>query len=256
MHPQIMKFFLPAVLLMFAFQSLWSQDLPRHIVNGKIKLDHSIVEDIYIENLSTSKNTLTVEGGYFTINARAGDTLMFSAIHIIGKQIILGTAEMSQDLIFVPLQVMPNQLAEVKIYQYDHINAVSLGIIPAGQRQYTKAERKLKAGGDLDAQLGTNSSISTDAVLNWMTGKTASLKKELEVERKESMQEKIEKMFDGNYMVNRLQIPSEYVRGFIIFAAEQTVALPVFSSKNRTAAAFMIADLAVQYKKIIAGESQ
>ena len=250
-----MKIIFSAIVLFFTVQDFWAQQAPRQTLNGKIKLDHAIVEDISIQNLQTNKSTATVNGGYFTIQAKAGDTLMFSAIHIIGKQIIISEEDLTRDLLFVPLQPIPNQLEEVKVFRYDHINAVSLGIIPAGQRSYSAAERRYKAGGDLDAKIGTNSSISTDAVINWMSGKTAMLKKELAVERKESLQEKLQQMFDDSYVVNRLQIPSEYIAGFFVYVAGESASAAIFNSKDRTAAAFAIADLAVRYKKIIAGES-
>jgi hypothetical protein len=41
-----------------------------------------------------------------------------------------------------------NQLDEVVIRRYNNINAVSLGIIPANQKSYTPAERKLRTAGD------------------------------------------------------------------------------------------------------------
>jgi hypothetical protein len=56
-----------------------------------------------------------------------------------------------------------------------HINAENLGIIPYNQKKYTAAERKLY----------TTRSGLLDRPLNWMSGRTAMLKK-VAVERKKT----------------------------------------------------------------------
>ena len=51
-------------------------------INGKVTADYNDLESIYIVNLKTEKSTLTERGGYFSINASVGDTIMLSLIHI------------------------------------------------------------------------------------------------------------------------------------------------------------------------------
>lgn len=251
-QPDMIKTF-AALLLIFFGLTVTAQG-SRVVLNGKVSLDHTIVEDIYVFNVQSSKGVSTVAGGYFTLQAQVGDTIMFSAINIIGKRIVLADEDLSQDLLIVRLELMPNMLNEVKIFNYDHINAVTLGIIPAGQRSYTSAERKFKAGADFDAKVGTSSSVSGDAIFNWMSGRAAMLKKELVVEQYESKQEKLERMFDAKYIEQKLLIPADYVRGFMVFVAEQATSAIIFNSKDRNAAAFALSELAITYKAIIGVE--
>jgi hypothetical protein len=49
-----------------------------------------------------------------------------------------------EELLSVQMESIMNQLDEVVIRRYSNVNAVSLGVIPAGQKSYTAAERKLK----------------------------------------------------------------------------------------------------------------
>jgi hypothetical protein len=46
------------------------------------------------------------------------------------------------------------------------------------------------------------------------------LKKELEVEKKESYLRQLENWFTPDYFVNKLKIPAEYVKGFQYYSIE------------------------------------
>ena len=151
-----------------------------------------------------------------------------------------------------------NQLREVVIRRYNAINAVALGIIPKGQKTYSPAERKLKTANSLDATASAGpmagGSISADPLFNFFSGRTAMLKKEIEVEKKESYLVLLEKMFDTNHFVNKLKIPLAYVKGFQYFAVENPKFTIILNSKNKTATEFLLGELATKYNEMIAGE--
>jgi hypothetical protein len=88
-----------------------------------------------------------------------------------------------------------NQLNEVVIRRYNNINAVSLGIIPSNQKSYTAAERKYAT-----ASSGRLNPMGLDPVLNFISGRTAMLKKELMVEKKIYLS-MLDNMFDENHFV-------------------------------------------------------
>ena len=46
-------------------------------------------EGITIVNISNKTNTISGNGGYFKIKAKVNDTIMFSAIHLVGKKHII-----------------------------------------------------------------------------------------------------------------------------------------------------------------------
>ena len=143
---------------------------------------------------------------------------------------------------------------------YDNINAESLGIIPEGQKKYTAAERKLKTATALNATANgggmVGGSISADPLLNFFSGRTAMLKKEIAVEKKELFMRMLENMFSLEHFIDRLKIPAEYVKGFEYYAVENDKFTVVLNSKNKTSTEFLLGELAEKYKAIIASESK
>lgn len=221
-------------------------------INGKVTADYNDLESIYIVNLKTEKSTLTERGGYFSINASVGDTIMFTAVQFKSLKIILKEEDFNKELLFVKMETFIRVLDEVKINEYKDINAVSLGIISSKTKHYTPAERKLKTASDSDAQIGTNTSIGLDPILNWMSGRTTMLKKEVEVEKKELMLTKIQNLYEAEYFVETLKIPEDFVKGFQYYIVEDAKFVEALKAKNKTMATFIMNELAVTYKDLIA----
>lgn len=258
-HKHAMKSIFCASLFLILFSNFgWAQISNPKILKGKVTSNAIDLEGIYVINIKTDASTATENGGYFNIQAKVGDTLMFSAIQFKGKKVVLMEKDFGGDLFFVKLETMINQIEEVKIIRYNHINAVSLGIIPAGQKHYTPAERRLKTATGLDATANAGSmaggSVSLDPLLNWMTGRTAMLKKEVEVEKKEFVLQKLETLFEPNFFVDKLKIPAEYVKGFWYYVAEDKRFVNALNNKNKTMATFILGELATQYLEIIKTE--
>ena len=221
-------------------------------INGKVTADYNDLESIYIVNLKTEKSTLSERGGYFSINASVGDTLMFTAVQFKSVKIALKEEDFNKELLFVKMETFIRVLDEVKINEYKDINAVSLGIISSKTKHYTPAERKLKTASDSDAQIGTNTSIGLDPILNWMSGRTTMLKKEVEVEKKELMLTKIQNLYEAEYFVETLKIPEDFVKGFQYYIVEDAKFVEALKAKNKTMATFIMNELAVTYKELIA----
>lgn len=221
-------------------------------LNGKITADYNDLEGIYIVNLTTERATLTERGGYFSITASVGDTLMFSAVQFKGLKVALKESDFAKELLFVKLETLVRSLDEVRINEYKNINAVSLGIISPNTKHYTPAERKLyTATGGGKNQYGLNTKISGDAILNAISGRTAMLKKEVEVEKKETLMEKISDYYDEKYFTETLKIPQDYVKGFLFYIVEDQKFVEAVNSKNKTMATFIMNELAVKYKELL-----
>ena len=248
-----------AFLFLIIFSNFgWAQVSNPKNLKGKVVSNAIDLEGIYVVNLKSDASTATEKGGYFNIQAKVGDTLMFSDMQFKGKKVALMEKDFSGDLFFVKLETMINQIEEVKIIRYNHINAVSLGIIPAGQKHYTPAERRLKTATGLNATANAGSmaggSVSLDPLLNWMSGRTAMLKKEVEVEKKEFVLQKLESMFEHEFFVDKLKIPADYVKGFWYYVAEDKKFAEALNDKNKTMATFILGGLATQYLETIKTE--
>ncbi|UWY29995.1 carboxypeptidase-like regulatory domain-containing protein [Flavobacterium sp. TR2] len=247
-------------LIVVAGQVCWSQNQERSVFNGKVVSNASDLEGIHVINAQTEETVTTNASGSFSILAKADDVLVFSSISFKEKRVLLKQEDFSNLNFAVNLTMIMYQLQEVVVRRYDNINAESLGVIPMGQKKYTAAERKLQTATALNptASAGTmaGGSISADPLLNFFSGRTAMLKKEVAVEKKEFFMKLLENMFSLDHFIDRLKIPADYVKGFEYYAIENDKFTAILNSKNKTSTEFLLGELAVKYKEMIASESK
>lgn len=243
------------VLIVFLSQATWSQSQTT-VINGRIASNASYLEGVYVINAQTEVMTTTDALGAFSIAAKPGEALVFSSIQFKENKVLLTPEDFSDINFTVKLNMIMHQLQEVVIRNYSGINAVALGIIPSGQKSYTEAERKLHTATDLDAHVGLGGSVSADPLLNMFSGRTAMLKKEVAVEKKEFFMKLLERMFTLEHFIDRLKIPLEYVKGFEYYAVDNDKFTAILNSKNKTSTEFLLGELAVKYKEIIARENK
>ena len=236
------------IFLLLTFQFIVSQN--DSIIKGKIIVETNDNDGITIVNISNKTNTISGNGGYFKIKAKVNDTIMFSAIHLVGKKHIITKKDFGKDLLFIKLDIYTRHIKEIMVTNADDITAESLGLVPKGQKKYTPAERRLKTAGDLNGQFGLNTAFSIDPLLNAISGRTKQLKAELEVERKEFLQYKINSNFDSEYIINQLHIPEEYVQGFVFYIVEDEELKNAAKAKNKTLISFRMSALAVDFLKL------
>jgi hypothetical protein len=238
-------------LVFFVSFSAFSQEPERRNWKGKVSAPAQTLDGIYVLNLTSKKETVTKEGGYFMIQAKEGDSIMFSSIQFRGKTIVVDSTSWENGLYFVKLETMINQLDEVMVVQYKGFDAYSMGIIPKPAKVYTPAERKLRTATGLDPKVGLNSSITIDPLFNMLSGRTAMLKRNVEVEKKERWIEQIDNLFEEEYFTEKLKIPAEHVKGFQFFVVENDKFVKTLGYKNKAMATFLIGELAKQYKETI-----
>ncbi|KRD59775.1 hypothetical protein ASE40_11805 [Flavobacterium sp. Root935] len=248
------------LIVVMVGQACLSQVQDRSVLNGKIASNTSDLEGVHVINAQTEETVTTDASGSFSILAKADDVLVFSSISFKEKRIMLKPEDFTNLNFAVKLTMVMYQLQEVVIKRYDNINAESLGIIPEGQKKYTAAERKLKTATALNATANAGTmaggSISADPLLNFFSGRTAMLKKEVAVEKKEFFMKLLENMFSLDHFIDRLKIPAEYVKGFEYYAVENEKFTVILNSKNKTSTEFLLGELAAKYKEIIASENK
>ena len=245
------------LFLAFVATSSFAQQLSRMQLQGKVSNDVAALEGIYVINKETEKSTITDQDGNFSIQVMVGDTLLFTASQFREVKVVLSPKDFEQEFLVVKMKAIVHQLNEVVVR--NGINAVSMGIIPQGQRFYTPAERRLNTANNLNASasVGTmmGGSISADPLLNWISGRTKMLKKGVAVEKKEMYLRQLENMFSNDFYIRKLKIPSEYVKGFEYYAVENESFITILKSNNVATTTFLIGELAIKYKEIIAGEN-
>lgn len=245
-----MKLFKSIFFCLF-FTTAFAQTTELTFLKGKITSQIKELNDVNVTNLRSESNTVTDVNGNFTMFVKVGDTLQFSGLQIILKKKVIGEEDVNKKLYVVVLEAKVIPLEEVEIKKYPNINAVSLGILQRPAKVCTPAERKLRTATGLypTANLGTmaGGSIGLDPLINAITGRTAMLKKEVSVEKKEFLLLKIEYFFKEDYFLEALKIPKEYLRGFWYYAVEDPKLVEALNAKNYMMARFIFSDLATNY---------
>ena len=248
------KFLIAFVVLSITPQSALGQ--VRRVVKGKVSAFANNLQGVYVINLQSGKDVLTEENGYFSIPVTPGDTLVFSSIRFKARKWAVAADDPDKGLLVVRLEPTMQQLDEVRVMQYKNINAEALGIIPKGQKKYTPAGRKLRTATGYDAQIGLNTTATLDPVFNLLSGRTAELRKNIGVEHKERLLDKLDAWYEPAYFVEKLGLPEYHVKGFQFYIVENPSFAKAMNNHNKTMATFLMGELAVKYKEILACEDQ
>lgn len=232
----------------------FSQSSDLVFLRGKIMSANKEVKDVNVFNLRSENSTITDVNGNYSLFVKIGDTLQFSSWQTRTKKHVIHETDLSKKLFFLNLEPQAIPLDEVKIIDYKNINAVSLGILEKPAKKYTPAERKLKVAKDFDVGfyeiMVPNIFFSIDPIINAISGRTATLKKDLDIERKQAVIKNIEALYNDTFFIERLKIPSEYVKGFLFYVADNEQLKKVLVTKNKTKIEFVLVKLSKEYLKI------
>jgi hypothetical protein len=230
---------------------LQAQDLKN--LKGIVLADQLPVEGVHVINLSTEKSTVTKSDGTFSIEVKEDDLLTFSAVHLDYWRKSIRKADLEKGFIEINMTVKSTDLDNVEVTEYTQINAVSAGIIPKPVKKYTPAERRLKTAGDFKYWhllniLGGN--LPLDPIINKISGRTAMLKKELSVEKKELMIQSLDLIFDNSFYTELLEIPEEYVTGFKMYVVEFEEMDGLIKQKKEEVLTFYMLQLLEDFQKL------
>ncbi|SHM47310.1 carboxypeptidase-like regulatory domain-containing protein [Flavobacterium chilense] len=233
------------IVLLFLFVQVgFAQKVVSKEISGQIFEQSTSVEGVNIINNTTQVATVSDVNGMFSIVAKEGDVLVFSAVNLEALKRRITADDMNATSLQIKMTAKEVELKEVIVNENANITAENLGVIPYGQKKYTPAERKVY----------TATSTSVDKLLNKISGRTAMLKKEVNVEKKEMLFAKMEYLFEENYYTDRLKIPAEDIKGFQLYCVDDAEFAVSLNTKNKTMSMFLITDLARKYLIILENE--
>lgn len=241
--------FLLFINLFFFSPVIFGQTNSLKDIFGKIVVQNSnlnFAETVTITNQTSKAKAISDDKGQFSIVAKTGDILSFSAANLDPMQKIITPEDLKSDIVIIKLSPKNIELQEIVINNYPNITAEKLGIIPYGQKKYTAAERKLY----------TATSSPTEALLNMFSGRTDMLKKEIIVQEKERLYLKIENLCEETYYTDRLNIPIEYLKDFKKYCIESSEFADSLDYKNKATTMFIMTGLAHKYLEIIEVEKK
>ncbi|MBD3583249.1 hypothetical protein [Flavobacterium selenitireducens] len=246
------------LLLLTLLLALHSSAQKRKALAGKVTVSELPAEadEVKITNLQSGEKLATTPGGFFTVNVRKGDTLMFRGIEIVTRKMVITGFDMDEELLLVDLDRPGTQLSAVNV-DGRKITTSSLGI-PQG-KEYTVAERRAHTGSTTKSQRPTDeayTAVGTDGALNKLSGRDKQLKKEVEVEKKQMWKQKLSERYERKYFTDTLKIPASHVDGFLFYSVEDKKFLNALESENNEQIELQLGVLATRYRKTLKGETK
>lgn len=232
-------------MLFFVFQIASSQSFIEEKITFQILVDSIPVEKVNVVNEISQKATASNKYGIVSMSVSVGDIILFSAVNLEPKKLKISLDDLKSGEIIVKMKTKNNQLKEVVVNQNEAINAVSAGVLQKLAKKYTHAERKLyeaTSGGGL---------VPLNPLINWFTGRTKMLKKEIIVEKHEKLLVRLDGYYKDDYYTEVLKIPIAYIKGFQYYLIEDADFSRALESKNKAMTLFLIKGLATNYCQLI-----
>lgn len=222
---------------------------------GKVVSYNEPVPGVYVINKRTGDEVKTDNNGLFGLEVKTGDELAVYSPKIITRNFTVNKKWFDESPFILSVDQQFYELEEVVID--NRITSESLGLVPKGQKQYTPAERRLKAAGDMTPTwlAGPGSiggAVPFDPIINALTGRTRMLKNALETERKEALKEKIAGIYSEDKFIDELRIPKEYVEGFVFYLIEDVAFVEALKANNPKTDILLV-DLSVKYLELLKG---
>lgn len=205
--------------------------------------------NINVTNLVTQQTVITNEQGKFRLPIHANDALKFSAVGYEDYYVKVDELIVKSRQLIVKLKAAVYSLDAVQIVKLD---AQKMGIIDYKPKKYTPAERRLHTAGRFSPWqilLIPVGGMPLDPLINALSGRTAMLKKELEVERKEKALARLHTQLDSLYFTQQLHLPADRVKAFQYYAVDNAELRQLLIIENKEKLKFKLAQLLVEFLK-------
>ncbi|OYQ44832.1 hypothetical protein CHU92_02310 [Flavobacterium cyanobacteriorum] len=236
------------ILYLILLLAVAAEAQERKPVKGLVYAGNAGIADVLVVNFTGQSETRTDNTGRFTLSLQVGDLIIISGSSIETKKIRFTPDLINNSLLQLEVALTGEVLEEVVINR-SRVSSESLGI-PMGKK-YTPAERRLRTASNLDPTLGagtmTGFSVSFDAILNAINGRTARLKKEVAIEKKEFALQKLNGLYTDDFYIEKYGLKAEQVNGFKYFAVENEEFVAILNGGNTTQTEFGLTLLAEQY---------
>ncbi len=224
------------VLALFFCTLVQAQDIIEF--KGRVLNDSLEKASLNVVNISLKKGTITNVKGEFIITARENDTIHISGLNYEPRQFVVNTSMFNRERISLYLIPKVTELDEVRISNIEltgdikkdvlstslapNSTAHRLGIPENKHRTYTPEERKLYAA----------SSGVLSGLINAISGRTAMLKKHLEVSQLQAKVYYTRSQFSDSLYMKELKVSEDLIEDFVYYVFEDEQALHYVDESN------------------------
>jgi hypothetical protein len=190
-------------------------------LSGQVKIVDATPNHILVLNLNTGQETFTDKRGLFSIPVHLGDVLVFYSDHLDKMRKLIDEDAYNSTLVEVAMTSIVQQLDEVIINTYSHINAYDLGITKTRIETLSPAER--------------------DVYSNEPRAK--------EFSEKLKIIDKIKRICDTTFFKN-LSIEELNLKGFLYFAVDHEWFIGIAKKDNTFLTRFYLMSLSLEFNKL------
>lgn len=236
--------------LLLGLLTLQATAQDRTILEGRVVVYDTPLENVHAKNVSSGRSAITNNSGAFSINAKVGDTLLFSHVGMNDVIRFVYSDDIKYGTLLIPMTTLTSELDEVTVTDVSRINAVSMGIIPKEIPILTENERRLQTAGDFKWQhlLGIlGGGLKIDPILNAINGRTKQLKRNILIENKVRNIGILEGQRD--FMLHSMNLTDEQMGQLIAFAIEEEKVQLVINSKNEIQLQLFLMETWIKFKE-------
>jgi len=231
------------------------------LFRGNVKISTNDVDGIHVRNKTANRVTITDAYGYFSITVRLHDTLVFTAIHLKEKQIVINEILLNTNAVVVHLEEVENKLEEVVVMPYNLsgditqdvanldvlvLTETTLELPNASAKIYTQADRHLYTARSWEY---TGNKIELDPIVNFFSGRTKMLNKRVTRDLKNKRLDLVTDIVTDSTFVNGLKIPTEHIANFIFYCeADESFDALLIAKDNFKIWKFLL-EKSVHYRK-------
>lgn len=215
---------------------LYSQN---RTIAGKILANFEIPEGMHICNATKDLYSISNADGEFEMEAEINDTLIITGVSIrVFKTVI-------NEKSYLTGKIVAN--VERKVFNLNEI-------IVEGNRQdffienyYSKSIMKISPA---EKKLN-NAKKGINGIINTLNGSLKYRVKELEKETRNLLVEDIRGKYEEEYFNDLLEVPCEYINGFLNYCIDDMEVVDSFKRKRLNLFEFLLINKSKEYKKLI-----
>ena len=179
---------------------------------GKVMAGQEGVKNVFVINKKTGSESKTDISGDFSVDVQVGDIIVIYNAKIQERQFTINTELLKVRPFIVQVSQEALEMDELVINKYGRVDEVSLGLVPANQKRYTVAERRLR--------FAMGGGMPVIYLINLMNGEIAKAKRAVRTEKKVMMIESLQGMYNEDEIMQMFGIPQENVSGFFYYLSE------------------------------------
>ncbi len=208
-----------------------------YLLKGRVIVPNGNQSGIVVINLVNEKETKTDDSGYFEIDAKEDDLVVFSAEYIEYTRRIIEREDIEKkgfEITILPKSVM---IDEVEIFNFDGLDAVSLGILSKPAKKYTKGQRLLRSSRGF-----------TEGIIGIFNPEIKKYRlRVIDVEKEVALLQKLQDMFDDEYYEVYFNLKQDQINSFQYFALGKQEIKTNLQNENKFLVSFFLSKYSVEF---------